>query len=92
MPKPAPASPFQCGGAVFQFPDRPIGSKLVIRVEDGTGTKVHIRVKDDPSSGSADIYLLSGEAYEFRRKSGLKGSDIRIINITGDPKIFYSLE
>lgn len=83
-------SPFQCGGVIKQFADLDV-ARMVIRIESGGTFKVHITVNgDDPSSTRADYFLDSGEAILLECHEVAKGSKVKILNITGDPKIFYN--
>jgi hypothetical protein len=91
MARTATQSPFQCGGVVYQFPNDHISASLQIRIESTSGKKVHISIRGTPTTTKADIYLESGEAFEVKGISGLKGSDVKIIDVTGDPIIYFAM-
>lgn len=80
-------SPFQSGGAVKDFP--PLGQRqvLVIRIESGGTFQVNIKKSGTPSATAADYFLNSGDPLE------IPGPCIpSIISITGDPKIYWTIE
>ena len=86
-------TPFQTGGSIKVFPEQKL-NKLLIRIESGGTFKVHITVDGiDPSSTHANIFLDSGDAIELNeRYYGVSnGNQVRILSVTGDPKIFWHM-
>ncbi len=84
-------SPFKCGGAVVAFPEVRIGGKLTVRVEKGTGLRVHLAIGKEPTSEVADLFLEGGEATEILGSDVTKASQVRITDISGDPNIYWLL-
>jgi hypothetical protein len=87
-------SPFKCGSTVKNFgPDRISGS-LVIRIDDATATdKVIITLdKSTPATDNADIYLKAGEVIEIKNRQIQDGSQVNILNISGDPNIYWYIK
>ena len=84
------SSPFKCDGAVVTFPDVRIGGKLTIRVEKGTN-KVHICIKDEPTSERADIFLEDGEAIDIIGTDVTLASKIKIVDISRNPWVYWVL-
>lgn len=84
-------SPFKCNGAIVAFPEVRIGGKLTIRVEKGNGLRVHICVGKDPNVDRADLFLEGGEAVDIQGTEVTRASALRIVDISGNPNIFWLL-
>lgn len=87
------SSPFQCTNQVVAFPDKIISGRLVVRIDnDDLSAKVLIKIDGTPAEDNADIYLLGGESYEFKGSSVPSADHIKIINVLGNPLIYWLLE
>lgn len=84
------SSPFQCNGAVVTFPDVRIGGKLSIRVAKGNN-RVHLCIKDEPTSERADLFLEDGEAVDITGTDVTFASKIKIVDISGNPLIYWMI-
>lgn len=78
-------TPFQCGGSVQTFPSLKPGQTLLIRVESGSFL-VYGSLDRVPTTTKGDFYLSGGEAIEIK---AVNNTQVRIINATNDPKIFW---
>lgn len=87
-------SPFQCGGSVVTFPAKKIPGRLVLRIDDTDATaKVYISLNGkDPSSTNAQYFLNAGESVELCKGSVTDLADLKIIDASNNPLIFWSLE
>lgn len=90
--------PFQCGSDVIYLPPTPLKDVLIVRVESGGSFQVNIKVmsqtlpsqtEPEVSATNADIFLVSGDAYEFKQDQLKDISQLHFIAITGNPKIYW---
>ncbi len=86
------ASPFKCGGSAKNFDVVQRGANLVIRVDNADLTaKILVKMNGTVDSTHADMYLMGGESLTFDGKSIVDGSKISVLNVSGDPFIYYGV-
>lgn len=80
-------SPFQSGGVVKDFPIIQSRKKLIVRIEAGGSFQVNFKKQGSPSAVGADYFLTSGDALAVAGPC-----QPSCISITGDPKIYWTIE
>lgn len=85
------ATPFQCGGAVITLTDIKVGEAVNIRIESGAFQVVFTTDGTDPSATNAQGYLNGGEAVSLSGLSLQSAAKVKILNITGNPKIYVRI-
>lgn len=85
-------SPFTCGGVPVTLNAEVVHAKLTIRVDNApANVRVVVKINGIPSLTNVDYYLLAGESITLTNEEVEKASEVSVLNITGDPNIYFSI-